>query len=259
MKKEIVIGAASLVIIVLGIGLYVAYYHPGTPAPSTTLALPPGSYTEHAAYYDIAANYPTTTPLSSSADAAAVAQIQSAISGIISQFKTQGNFANLSPNDISMMGFDQGKKESLQIEYLIGSGPHTVSYIFTTYTDTLGAHPNTDFATFTFDTDPSTSSGQAGQALALSDIFASGSDYLGTLSTLARQALPAIIGQGSDPSFINPGTTPDASNFKNFFFDNSDFVILFPPYQVAPYSSGPQTLRIPVTQLDSILNPAYQQ
>ncbi len=255
MQKNIIIGVAVLLVIVTGIVLYAAMKPAPVQAPAA-LTLPASGYTEHAQYYDIAANYPTTTPLAASvgaaADAAAIAKIQTAISALISQFKADGNFANLSPRDITMMGFDQGRKESLQINYLIASSPRTVSYIFTTYMDTLGAHPNTTFTTLTFDT-------KTGAELALGDIFASGTDYLDTLSRLARQMLPGIIGEGADASFINPGTTPDASNFQNFFFDNKDFVVLFPPYQVAPYSSGPQTLRIPITQLDSILKVEYQQ
>ena len=69
--------------------------------------------------------------------------------------------------------------------------------------------------------------------------------------------LPAIIGQGADASFINPGTTPDATNFQNFFFDNNNLIILFAPYAVAPYSSGPQTLPIPAAQLSTILKSQY--
>ncbi len=255
MKKELIIGGAVLVVIVVGIVFYAAVKPTPVSAP-VVLTLPEGGDTEHAPYYDIAANYPTSTPLAetagAAADRAAIAKIQSLVSGIISDFKTQGNFDHLSLRDISMMGFDKGSKESLQITYLIASSPRTVSYIFTTYEDTLGAHPNTSFSTLTFDT-------STGQALALSDIFLSGSDYLGTLSTLARQMLPAIIGDSADPTFINPGTTPEAANFQNFFFDNKDFIILFAPYQVAPYSSGPQTLRIPVSQIRTILQPQYQQ
>ena len=223
-------------------------------------------YTEHAPYYDIAANYASSTDIvtvSAVANTAAVALMKEFVSSTITKFKTNGNFANLTSHDIVMMGFDKGRKESLQITYLIGSSAHTLSYIFTITEDTLGAHPNLFFKTFSFDTDPSTHSGQAGAPLALTDLFVPGSEYLAALSRIARTKLPAVIGTklvDADfiKNFIMPGTTPEEKNFDNFFFDNQDFVILFAPYAVAPYSAGPQTLRIPLTDLSDILKPAYR-
>ena len=251
MNRNTLIGAIIIIVVLGGIVWYGAT-RPAAPAASTvaTSTIPEaGPYVEHGQYFDITANYPTTTPLSAEADQAARGQMRTWISGEIAQFKTNGNFDNLTQNDIHMMGYDQGRKETLQIKYLIASSPRTVSYIYTEYLDTLGAHGNTFFKTFTFDT-------ETGALLSLSDVFQG--DYLATLSQLARAKLPAIIGQGYDLTFIKDGTTPDAKNFQSFFFDNTDFVVLFPPYQVAPYSSGPQTLRIPVAQLDSVLQPAYR-
>ncbi|MBI3571919.1 DUF3298 domain-containing protein [Candidatus Kaiserbacteria bacterium] len=248
--KHTLMGFAILLAGLAGILYLAATERVATPA-LTALTLPAlGPYVEHAAYYDISAGYPTTTPLTASANAAALARIRSAVLGIIEQFKSDGDFAHFTAQDIHRMGFDQGRRESLEIVYLISSSPHTLSYLFTTYADTLGAHPNTFFTTLTFDT-------ASGALLALSDLFESGSDYLGTFSKLARQMLPAVIGPGASTDFIDPGTTPDEKNFQNFFFDNKDFVLLFPPYQVAPYSDGPQTLRIPASELKNILKPGY--
>lgn len=258
MNIEKVLGFFILIAILAGIIGYAAL----RPAPAKTpdvagLTLPAGKYVEHAAYYDIIANYASSTPLQEPANTAAIALMQKFVSDTITQFKTDGNFASLTAQDVKVMGFDQGKKEMLQITYLIASSGRTVSYIFTTYEDTLGAHSNTFFHTFTFDTDPSTSSGQAGAALGLADIFST-SDYLNTLSSLARARLPGVIGDSYDMTFINDGTTPDDKNFAAYFFDNKDFVVLFAPYAVAPYSAGPQTLRIPLSDLSSILKPEYK-
>lgn len=259
MKKDTILGTGILLIILGGIIFYVATRPlpakaPGAPAAT---ALSADTYVEQADYYDIAANYASSTPLQGEKNAAAVALMQNFVTDTIAQFKTDGNFANLTAEDIKTMGFDQGRKETLQIAYLIASSPRTVSYIFSVYEDTLGAHGNTFFHTFTFDTDPSTSSGQAGTELSLSDIFTTNS-YLNTLSSLSRTKLPAIIGDGAEANFINGGTTPEEKNFQNFFFDNQEFVILFDPYAVAPYSSGPQTLRIPLSELANILKPEYR-
>lgn len=253
MERQKTLGFIVLILAVLGIGLYAAMRPAPATAPGTAEnpSLPPGSYVEHAPYYDITANYATSTPLSGTANAAAVALMQKFIADTIAQFKADGNFGNLTPQDIAMMGYDHGRKQTLNIVYLIGSSAHTVSYIFTVYQDTLGAHGNTTFKTFTFDTN-------TGAPLSLSDVFLPGSDYLGTLSSISRAQLPAMLRDAANTRMIEDGTTPDETNFQNFFFDNRNFVVLFDPYQVAPFAAGPQTVRIPLSELSSILKPEYR-
>lgn len=257
MKKDTLMGVGAVVVVLAGIAAYALLRPLPAKAPGTADAsnLPAEGYTEHAAYYDITAGYASSTPLlakaGASADAAAVAAMKGFVSDTIAQFKTDGRFDSLTAQDIKVMGFDQGRKETLNIVYLIASSPRTVSYIFTIYEDTLGAHGNTFFHTFTFDT-------TTGASLALSDVFTPNASYLNTLSSLARTGLPRIIGEGADTGMIASGTTPEDKNFENFFFDNKDFVVLFAPYQVASYAAGPQTLRIPISQISDILRPDYR-
>ncbi len=213
----------------------------GAADAQTPLILPAGVYTQQSPDYTIAANYPTTTPLTSIANEKAIARMQSYIGGTISQFKTNGNVA-YPPG---------GAKETLQIKYLVSFSTRTVSYIFTVYENTLGAHGNLFFHTFTFDT-------STGVELTLADLFAPNSGYLDVLSTISRAQLPSVVGGNADMSFITRGTTPETKNFENFFIDNGYLDILFDPYQVAPYALGPQTLRIPLATLGTILNPQYR-
>ncbi|MFA6414606.1 MAG: RsiV family protein [Candidatus Paceibacterota bacterium] len=247
MKRDTLIGVVAFIALLAGVVGYAALRPAPAKAPGAASST---SSSEHTAYYDIATNYASSTPLltkvSASADAAAVALMKQFVADTVAQFKTDGNFDHFSAEDIKMM---DGRKEKLQIVYLIASSPRTVSYIFTIYMDTLGAHGNTFFKTFTFDT-------TNGALLNLADLFTGA--YLSTLSTLAREKLPAIIGEGADTAFIQGGTTPEDKNFANFFFDNQDIVFVFPPYAVAPYSSGPQTLYIPLSELTSILKLAYR-
>lgn len=252
MERNTLIGTGVLILILAGIIAYAAMKPAPAKAPvEAALPLPAGSYIERADYYDITTNYATSTPLTGDADAAAISLMQNFVSDRITQFKTEGNFANLTAEDIKMMGFDQDRKEKLQIVYLIASSPRTISYIFTIYEDTLGAHGNTYFKTFTFDT-------TSGKSLALADIFTPSSPYLDTLSKISRAELPGILRDNADSTFINEGTTPEDKNFANFFFDNKDFVILFAPYAVAPYAAGPHTLRIPVSDFALIFKRAYR-
>lgn len=254
MQKNTLVGAAVVLVVLAGLIFYAATKPAPAKAPGTAAAvtLPEGSYVEHAPYYDIAANYATSTPLSGTANTAAVEAMKKFVADTIGQFKTDGNFANLTSEDIKMMGFDQGRKEKLQIMYLIASSRHTVSYIFTVYEDTLGAHGNSFFKTFTFNTGN-------GAALPLSSLFFTGARYLDTLSLMSRSKLPDVIGKdATNAQMLNAGTTPDDKNFENFFLDNQELVILFAPYQVAPYAAGPQTLRIPLSELSSILKSDYR-
>ncbi|HET9641535.1 MAG TPA: RsiV family protein [Candidatus Paceibacterota bacterium] len=254
MNRQTILGGAVILAVFAGLAFF-GLSRPSAPAsaPETaqTPILPAGQYVEHAAYYDIVANYATSTPLSAKANVVAIRTMQQFIADTIAEFKKNGNFDSLTARDIQMMGYDKGRKQTLDVKYLFGSSSNTVSYIYTIYMDTLGAHGNTDFKTFTFDK-------RSGALLSLADVFLPGAKYLDTLSSKSRSMLAGNLAPYGVQSEIDAGTTPEESNFSDFFLDNRDFVILFPPYQVAAYAAGPQTVRIPLSDLSSILKPAYR-
>lgn len=255
MQKNNILGGAIVLIAILGIVLYAAI-QPGkkeTLEPDTTF--PETGYSEHAQYYDITANYATSTPLlqtvGTQRDLAAKTLMHNFVRDTIATFKSEGNFENLISEDAQTVGFDEGRKEKLNIVYMTAASTRSVSYIFTVYMNTLGAHGNLDFKTFTFDV-------KTGDHLTLGDIFLPNTKYLETLSSISQSKLPAVIGQRADAITISKGTTPEEKNFERFFLDNKELVLLFPPYQVAAYSEGPQTLHIPLSELSSILKPEYR-
>jgi hypothetical protein len=51
---------------------------------------------------------------------------------------------------------------------------------------------------------------------------------------------------------LNAGTSAKAENFKDWYVDGTNLVIVFPPYAVAAYAAGAQTLTIPFSQLTSL-------
>jgi len=254
MRKDITLGIVAIGAILSGIVFFAITKSPPAETTRNTagIVLSDSNYTEHTPNYDIVANYATSTQLSGSANTVAVASMKKFVGDIIAQFKDNENSADLTTRSIPVTDFSQERKETLKIVYLIASSPRTISYIFTVYEDTLGTHGNMFFRTFTFDI-------TSGAELSISDIFLPDSNYLETLSELSRSKLPAVIGKSADTQMITNGTTPEAKNFANFFFDNKDFVILFDPYAVAPYATGPQTLRIPINEITNILNPTYRQ
>lgn len=251
------LGALILVIILAGLMWYAATHPtkalaPGGGTATTTIAASP--LAEHGTYYDIVMNYPTTTPLRENANASAVAAMQGWVRNTVTSFKqpagTDLDLATVSADEAQKMGLSAEHKYSLQSSYLIGSSAHTISYIFTIYVDTGGAHGNIFFKTFVFDKD-------TGNLLSLSDLFQDNSNYLNTLSTMARTRLAASLGTSGDAGMIKDGTAPSEQNFQNFFFDGTDFVVVFPPYQVAAYAAGPQTLRIASSDLQGVLKSTY--
>lgn len=247
------LGAGVLVVVLVVVVLYAALRP--APAKAPVASVPPPTltgvaYAEHAPYYDIEAHFASSTPLREPANAAALTVMKDYIAAAITDFKSY-NGDTLAADDPRTLDASSPRKASLKIVYIMGSSAHTVSYIYTLYADTLGAHENMYFKTFTFDT-------TTGKLLSLADLFTPGSKYLDTLSKLAREKLPAVVGENSDAATIAGGTEPTEDNFKNFLFDNRDLVILFPPYQVAAYAAGPQTLRLPVSLLTSLLKSEHR-
>lgn len=271
--KTILIIGGLAVVVALGVVWYLATHRApngsliqiatSTPATSTPIvtAATPLHITENAAYYDIDAQYPSSTVLKQSAnvsaDAAAVATMKTFEQDTIAQFKKDGNFANLTHDDIQMIGLDQ-RKYALDIEYKTYQSPRTVSYVYTIYADTLGAHPNAYYRTFTFDT-------KTGANLSLGDVFASNSSYIQKLSDIAHAKLPAILAKIEgvsvsevDTEQLNPGITATADNFQNFYLDGNNLVIVFPPYQVGPYALGTILLPIARADLGAMLKSEYR-
>ncbi len=111
-----------------------------------------------------------------------------------------------------------------------------------------GAHPAYYIRTFNF---------AAGGVLTLDDLFIPGTNYLLTLATLTQQSLTSQLGGDADPNFIAQGTAPVAANYDQFVITRTELLIFFDPGEVSSYAMGALTARIPLTQLNGVLNPLY--
>ena len=251
----------GLIVLIL-VGWYMISVPAPVQAPTTgtpTATSEPAVVDEEATYYTVKATYPSTTTLSASAgaeaDKAAVTAMKTFVEQEIARFKDNGNFANLTHDDIQMQGLDQ-RKYALGIEYSIHESKGTLSYVYQMYADTGGAHPNTYYRTFTFDK-------TSGAVLELGDVFVPNAPYLQTLSDKARSMLPPMIAKMAnvevsavDMDYIKSGTLPEEDAFQSFYFEGSSLVLLFPPYQIGPYVLGMILLPIPTSELKD-LRPAY--
>ncbi len=264
-NKKLAIGGVVLILIILGALIWYMANTPAPEAPTPQAGEPQGEMgviTENEQYWEIEATYPTSTPLKASAgagaDAHAVEVMKQFAEISVQSFKEESGLLSLSAEDIAMQGLGGDRKYALGMDYELHSSDSTVSYVYLIYADTLGAHPNAYYRTFTFDS-------ETGTGLTLGDLFVPGSDYLAKLSSSSRAKLVTQIAEASNVSeaelsmdMIDAGTTPDEDNYLNFYLEGDALVIIFAPYQVGPWALGMQEVRLPKSELTAILKAKYQ-
>lgn len=206
-------------------------------------------YLENAPYYVITAAYPGKTPLFGNADAKARLAVEQALADRIAEFKQNGDFENLTEEDVAIQGIGGDRKYTLAMEYKAAEGSGYVSYVYTIYEDTLGAHPNVYYRTLTFDKD--------GNERSFDDLFKKGSAYLERVSAAAAAEVKTELARRLDTApgdaFFEEGVAPQSDNFRNFYIEGETLVLLFPPYQVAAYAAGAFQARLPLGDLKEVL------
>jgi hypothetical protein len=115
--------------------------------------------------------------------------------------------------------------------------PHYISFILRKAAFEGGANENQDIATFDYDLTKKA-------PVSAADFFPPKTDYLSTVSKLAREQLKNSL-ESASPGYnagqmLVDGTTPTADNFKNFTFTDDVVTFYFPKYQVAPGAFGEQ-------------------
>jgi hypothetical protein len=129
-----------------------------------------------------------------------------------------------------------------------------ISVNFVEYTFTGGAHPNSGNFTLTYDL-------KAGRELKLADLFKPGSGYLSKIAGYALRDLKERKdpetgeNMGIAQDIFEDGAKPAAENYQNWNITKKGLLITFPPYQVAAYAFGPQTVIVPYTELKDIARP----
>jgi hypothetical protein len=141
--------------------------------------------------------------------------------------------------------------------------------------DTGGAHPMPLDGTFVFDV-------RAKRVISLDDLFTDPAKARASLADHARQALTAQLlakVPGGDKTsakvrkvwkddmrqMIDAGTQPTKTHFSNFLVDAGGLnragglILVFPPYQVAPYVYGVQTVKVPLKVFAGALKPVYRE
>ncbi|MGI5843890.1 MAG: DUF3298 domain-containing protein [Candidatus Xenobium sp.] len=106
-----------------------------------------------------------------------------------------------------------------------------------------GPHPSPWLVSLNFDL-------RHGRALELADIFKPGSPWPERLSAWCVRELKTR--EMTDP---DPGASADPQNFVVWTMAPQGLTILFPPYQVAPYSAGVQEVMVPWSEVADLLRP----
>ena len=92
-----------------------------------------------------------------------------------------------------------------------------------------------------------------GEILELKDFFKN-DNYLEILFKLSYEEL-VKIDANEDKNWLKEGTKPLLENFSLYYFDKEGLHLTFPPYQVAPWVSGPIKITIPASKLVKIIKP----
>lgn len=231
------------------------------PIPATSTALPDDHATTHR--YRIAITYP---PLP--ADQAALEQA----------LRNSGNaakreFMHALPDPKKFPEFAD-RQLQLLIDYTIAARtPAFVSVREKGMSDTGGAHPLPIDAAFVY-------SVHADKLITLDDLFTDPVAARKRLGEMARKSLHAKFmkhapdsGEGTPQArrewsanmqrMLDDGTQPTSGNFSQFIVSNDvhgapGLTLIFPPYQVAPYVFGTQTVDIPLSDFVHLLKPRFR-
>ncbi|MGH8114527.1 MAG: RsiV family protein [Rhodanobacteraceae bacterium] len=186
-------------------------------------------------------------------------------------------FLKALPDPADMPEFANRQFELLLDFRIAADTPAFTSVRETGMQDTGGAHPIPVQASFVFDR-------KAGKLIALDDLFADADTARKTLANFAHDTLLKKFsndapkpGEGASPNAIrewksnmvqmlNDGTKPTSVNYSVFVVRAGDkagasspgLTLIFPPYQVAPYVYGAQTVEVPANVFAKFLKPGYR-
>lgn len=165
-------------------------------------------------------------------------EIQARIAGAIADY--QSNLNSAPPVPVSANSFFDVKYELVS----------PAGNVYSIRLETLGyvsgaAHPYQIHYAFNFDL-------ERGKDVALSDLFLSGADFLGTLSKYCAAQLST---RDIDFKDFSQGADPTPDNYKVWNIAPEGLLITFDEYQVAPYAAGAQTVTVPYSLLMSMIDP----
>jgi len=140
--------------------------------------------------------------------------------GFLNETKTP-NFANV-PYALEMQGS-------------LWASDSTRSVAFEIYENLGGAHPNTWYRTFTYDTDDS-------RPIGFGDLFAPGANPLTAIFPIVQRKLEAEMGM---PAPVSDSDGMDPAHYRNFAVTPTDLVFFFDRGELMAGAAGAHTVYVP--------------
>ena len=128
------------------------------------------------------------------------------------------------------------------------------SILFSYYSFTGGAHGNTTTSSYNYDFENK-------KKIELKDLFAENYNYLKFISDYCIEDIRKQNedqGYTPDMNWISGGASPDQANFKTFLITENSLIILFDPYQVAPYAWGIVAVNIPFSKFKENMSAGFE-
>lgn len=136
--------------------------------------------------------------------------------------------------------------------FAIYQSPRLINSFLAGSVYTGGAHPNMWYQNVIMDR-------ATKKSLRISDIFIDAKKGLTFLSEASRKTLKMnedAMGM-SDQDWLKTGTEAKDENYSQTRLTEQGLVITFPAYQVAAYAAGPQEVKIPWKDIQSLIKPEY--
>lgn len=137
------------------------------------------------------------------------------------------------------------KKSTLIIKFDPYEYGDYISFLFSYFVDTGGAHPNTYLSTETYNL-------KTNESVNIQDIMNKNKNFLKFISDFSYDKLKEDpkIQENINLDMLKEGTLPKKENFINFVFSNEGLKFFFQKYQVAPYSSGEFYVIVPYDKIN---------
>ncbi|OQA21424.1 MAG: Peptidoglycan-N-acetylmuramic acid deacetylase PdaC [Actinobacteria bacterium ADurb.Bin346] len=124
---------------------------------------------------------------------------------------------------------------------LLSHGNRFLSIPFIFYYFTGGAHGNSFNVMLNYDL-------KNYSKIELKNIFKPGFDYVSFISDYCIEDVKSQnrqMGFEPDEKWIKEGASANEENFRNFVLNDDELIIIFDPYEVAPYAAGSVFVKIP--------------
>lgn len=218
-----ILSYVAVIILALGAGYYLAtrmLAPPPTPVMATStpqvVRVTTAHVKEETPAYTIDAQYPKF----------GIPAVDSKIEKIVND--AIAGFKEWPPNPPDMSSPQNELTVRFESPY-VGADIVSVKLIISEYTG--GAHANSLFSGLNFDRG-------SGRQLLQDDVFKMIGLNAQQISTAAAAQLKARLGD----LFFSEGANPDPENFNSFLASADKVTFIFQPYQVAPFSEGPQEI-----------------